>query len=192
MINNKIVLTAEHYLFGDVSLPKGFHKQLSDYMAETFEQTHCVVLYKRLESFQDFLSKFPELPDIGQREFVVMRNGALKFSPDYLCRPLEEISLVHFISDEVVKCATENLFGKPIITLEFHKEFKTFIYTHFSVFNKIILCNTNKVFTDFLARFGYLPKIGSKKIVLHTSGKIFFTANYGFFPLKEISINSED
>ena len=157
MISDKVVSTAAFYLFGDITFPKDFLQKLRTFMVRAYDQSHCVVLYKRLEAFQDFLSRFPELPDIGKREFMVMRNGTLNFSPDYFARPLEEVSVINFVDDKIVATAARYLFGIPILTLEFHKEFKEFIMKAYQKSDLVVLSKANAKFMEFLKNFSYLP-----------------------------------
>ena len=188
MISDKVVSTAAFYLFGDITFPKGFLKKLRTFMVRAYEQSHCVVLYNRLESFQEFLARFPELPNIGRREFIIMRNGTLNFSPDYFARPLEEVSVINFVDDKIVATAARYLFGVPILTSDFHKDFKEFIMKAYQKSDTVVLCNANTQFMKFLKNFSYLPNIEKRKLVIHSSGNIFFTANYTFSAPQKISV----
>lgn len=192
MISDKVVSTAAFYLFGDITFPKDFLEKLRAFMVRAYEQSNCVVLYKRLESFQEFLARFPELPDIGRREFIVMRNGALNFSPDYFARPLEEVSVINFVNDKVVATAAKYLFGIPILTLEFHKEFKEFIMKAYQKSDSVVLSKANAKFMEFLKNFSYLPDISKRKLIIHKSGNMFFTENHISSAPQKISITVED
>lgn len=192
MISDKVVSTAAFYLFGDITFPKNFHKKLRFFMEEVYEKSHCVVLYKRLESFQEFLSRFPELPDIGKREFMVMRNGTLNFSPDYFSCPLEEVSVINLVNDKVVETAARYLFGVPVLTLEFHKGFKELIMKMYQKSDTIVLSNANTQLMKFLKDFTYLPNIGRKKLIIYSSGNIFFTPDYVAYAPYKISMPTEE
>lgn len=192
MISNKVVLTAEHYLFGDIVLPEGFHKKLFKFMLNAEFQTHCVVLYKPLAAFKEFLEQFPELPDIGRKEFLITRNGTLQFTPDYFTCPLEEIFVINFITDGIVREAIKHLFGATSFTSFFHKEFKKFIQTHYGKSDKIVLSDANTQFMKFLAGFDNIPALGKKQLVIYGSGKMFFSSDPSLHKLEEISLKTEE
>jgi len=192
MISSKVVSTAAFYLFGDIVFPKDFHKKLRTFMVRAYEQSQCVVLYHRLESFRNFLAGFPELPDIGKKEFMVMRNGTLNFSPDYFARPLKEVSVINFVNDKVVTTAGRYLFGIPVLKPEFHNKFKDFIMEMYQKSDKIVLSKANIEFMEFLKNSHFLPDIGKRKLVIYSSGNIFFTEDYVASAPQKISVPVEE
>ena len=191
MISNEIVMKAEQYLFGETKLPNEFHKAFQRLMVQKEKASQVVVLYKLNKDFRELLARFPELPDIGRKEFVVLDSGKLQFSPDYFSRPLQTISSNTFITDKMINVICQHLFGARYVTQDFLDAFKTFLtdpYWDVSVYG-MQLCKLNNRFMRFLVSFNYLPDIKMKKLTIYSDGTMTFTSDYRYVRPKEISLN---
>ena len=92
-ISETTIQAIEQLIFPDFKMPEDVHKEFVKYVRNQYKHIECVVLYNASDNFVEFLKRFPELPDIKRREFIIHTGGSMSYTPDYWYVALKPLSL---------------------------------------------------------------------------------------------------
>ena len=80
-LSNEIVTAAFDRLFPNAYLNPEAFNEFKRYVNMQFTKLHCVVLWKRSNSFSEFLEKYGL--DCGKREVIITDNDHMRFSHNW-------------------------------------------------------------------------------------------------------------